>query len=1477
MSSDTTTTCSEQACTMHIPKSIDDKQFIDNADKSCNCAPIKATFENSNQQQNFDTQSGIGETFANNLTINCDIDLRCTNTKIINTDDEKSNELLKQNNGALLNINCDNINSGPTQPKPILTNNNNNNSVSTTSSLSRQQISKKSVSFDTDDQKIQKFITGEVIVDQQNPFKQSAARIRRTENNRSSNKTNSTHQPEEFVSTEDVLRESKFVKTYVKNPDKYFYFDPGLIKKLAKEEAEEIAKIKKRQEIPVKIARASKYSHERLKELKQRYHQQPRSVDTKTTAKSVNKSKHFDRSLYPDISQIRVKVGTDLEESLFNPDEVTLNAQKFDERIRNTSFGSQDDFDDIADLTSTSLESVIENPKSNGNRADDELDSSADKKDLPKKTFTNTVNSKEFQEYLRKKGLTLMPNSNKSSIDKSEQNNCAAFQYDSSIGGQMEEKKVKKPSVLQRLFPSRIFSTKRRTTPQAAVPEPKTLYTTSEEEISRPNEAVRRVILERKSFHGGSGGDNSSGLSMGLGYSQSSQQQQRYLKDGIVIDDGTSSISSALTNAEDFIDLHNIPTRNISHDNKESYIDMRVGSQETKSAQNFDQDHRSSIIPRKTTRLKYIEEQSSNSPSNKISVKPQTRIRLPANSKTFVPVPSERNRVNTSIPMSVNRSKQNQPVSLDAKSLDTNDVIVVKPRVHRPCIPKSNAKLTAMRHDPENVIDNNNKSLIVPVPVRRNIERQSLNYRKPNDENSIRYANINRVASLSKADSAKKRIPAKVPVDRVREINVPGNIPDHVNIATSKPTQNQHMLSTSRTPNSSIDASRDGPISTSTPIANPSPSTPKGSDFYFHKLPNKNIASPTTAIKEATTQLPVNKLELDTYSWAKLRELKEQTDRQLYTKPLTIQTAAEINQPHTVPAPIYGRRIDQKPENIYERLPSGNRVLMPISELYSQPVRLRNADKTDQQQMRINFQRKVQDQQRLEFIASQQNLLQLQPQPQAFVRNSMQRNTIAGGSTGLNVNKLREFQPIDTSTMKQHPQQYIQESNQQPIRCQSVLDNMITGEHNGYGIVNNNRLSPTTSVLLRRKQPASLSREEIMRRVTDFCRKSMNKTPTKMLQGSADENATVNPVKMSSSEISPNSYASLDSRGTLQSMSSNRSSAKIAPKVPLRVHSLQPPNGDNKFQSQSPIYAPIFRNPNSARSSVSDVFFDSPQHRRTESLSIGSGYNVNSTDFPVRQPTFSDSDSTFIDSPRIQKQQQQQQSEQQRQQLQYLTNNPTHRIDQNNVSALRQRIQPPEQMYGSRKSVEQYGRIHPKDSQYGYVQLKQTSQPVSQIYYPLNTTNNLYGSRQNILTGQLHHPDGRVTPLILHAIPSVRQHLSPSPSPMQMSPPIMNNNNNVQYAAVSNKREILYTNSSSKNSNENLYRRIVPIGGDSSNARSLQLPPPPPLPQPRVRQSLVRSGKYIVPYESCESTSEAEEVQRILRSRQTGKFLYFYI
>lgn len=185
-----------------------------------------------------------------------------------------------------------------------------------------------------------------------------------------------------------------------------------------------------------------------------------------------------------------MKVGTDLDESLYDPNEVVLNAKKFDSLFQNFKFNSIDDIDKIAEITS--------DEESNTNLQSKPSDA-AENED--KKSYTNTVNSKEFREYLKKKGLFLFPtkpNGNHQSVkqDASSNRNTlieskipVKINHDATV--EMNQSDRKK-TVFRRL--SSIFS-KKKTTPKSNDVTPVLSFTGKKGE--RNGSAIKRVMLER--------------------------------------------------------------------------------------------------------------------------------------------------------------------------------------------------------------------------------------------------------------------------------------------------------------------------------------------------------------------------------------------------------------------------------------------------------------------------------------------------------------------------------------------------------------------------------------------------------------------------------------------------------------------------------------------------------------------------------------------------------------------------------------------------------------------------------------------------------------------------------------------------------------------------------------------------------------------------------------------------------------------
>lgn len=247
--------------------------------------------------------------------------------------------------------------------------------------------------------KVAKFVSGDPISDKQNPFKESSrdetdylrvvakGRIVLTGTPKSTNDDNKqTEQNDEDddvegdISTEDVLNQSKYVQTYIKNPDKYFTLDTDKIKQIQREERAK----------PIPLRRRLFNNG------------QPQSQNKVAKKRWIPNNKY---SVYPNLSDIKVRVGAasdpdDVE--YYNPAEVKFNAAQFDDRFKTIQeFGSQDDIDTIAEKTeSLDGEHSKEREKIISNNLQAE----------PKnKSYTNTVSSKEFQAYLKAKGLALVP------------------------------------------------------------------------------------------------------------------------------------------------------------------------------------------------------------------------------------------------------------------------------------------------------------------------------------------------------------------------------------------------------------------------------------------------------------------------------------------------------------------------------------------------------------------------------------------------------------------------------------------------------------------------------------------------------------------------------------------------------------------------------------------------------------------------------------------------------------------------------------------------------------------------------------------------------------------------------------------------------------------------------------------------------------------------------------------------------------
>lgn len=416
-------------------------------------------------------------------------------------------------------------------PKSILTNNTNNSDTIDRKSLLR----KKSVSFETSED-VKKFIAGEEIIDKLNPFRSniiidgdnnSGDKYRIIKGKKLSSIPTTVKpaplasEENDFITKEEILKQSKYVPVYIRNPDRVLTYPKPVLEKLTPTGADSIANgnLNNSRKIPVPL---------------------PRKASTKlsTTNKSDKKEKKRSRVRnpnYPDLSDIKVKTGTDIEEPLYDPNEVVLNAKKFDSRFKKFQFGSTDDLEEIGDREEETSITANEEKSASGEETTIKVEE--------KKSYTNTVNSEEFRQYLKKKGLLLFPikaNGESTTSNGSAKNNISR-QIDEADMSEMDERNGKKKSVFSRL--SSIFSSsKGKTMPRTSEPLSRVSYAHTKPDNGNLSSNIKRVILERNNS------DNRS-VSANSEFMQhfSSLDKQRNSDDRS--DDNKSSISSVLTAA----------------------------------------------------------------------------------------------------------------------------------------------------------------------------------------------------------------------------------------------------------------------------------------------------------------------------------------------------------------------------------------------------------------------------------------------------------------------------------------------------------------------------------------------------------------------------------------------------------------------------------------------------------------------------------------------------------------------------------------------------------------------------------------------------------------------------------------------------------------------------------------------------------------------------------------------------------------
>ncbi|XP_016998643.2 uncharacterized protein [Drosophila takahashii] len=436
---------------------------------------------------------------------------------------------------------------------------------------------KKSVSFNPNDEEIRKFTTGEPIVDQKNPFrngnvaskktpppvptKRSTLSVRKTvtqqlrererekekereqqkneSNIRKSKISRSSAQvtADDYVTTEEVLKQSKYVKTYIKNPDAYFVYDPTVLARLKLEELRETTatgiggKLPKRKQTVKESRTGGKQARHQNPNQNPNQNQNQKNLELRKP--QVATFKKCSKPNYPELANLKIRTGTnsDPESSalLFNPAEVTKNARKFDERVKKLQITSDDDLDEIdgpltksessdelAGTSSVPQSPQIKNPPqamSGGGGGGEGGAPGEDSSSPSPGTFTNTISSDEFQAYLDRKGLALMPRrelfsptptighrvNHSTPVQTAEERR---KQVAESLAA-LRKSNTKKLSVLQRLSNS-LFPARRKTTPKSEMPMPRGLFHDQGEKDECRRKAdvpseIRRILLERQS------------------------------------------------------------------------------------------------------------------------------------------------------------------------------------------------------------------------------------------------------------------------------------------------------------------------------------------------------------------------------------------------------------------------------------------------------------------------------------------------------------------------------------------------------------------------------------------------------------------------------------------------------------------------------------------------------------------------------------------------------------------------------------------------------------------------------------------------------------------------------------------------------------------------------------------------------------------------------------------------------------------
>ncbi|XP_035791364.1 uncharacterized protein LOC118466340 isoform X2 [Anopheles albimanus] len=351
-----------------------------------------------------------------------------------------------------------------------------------------------------DKRTLQKFIEGDEILDQKNPFKCYDAAFdefgdaaHTIEHTTSSIRHRSADDGElGFISKEEILRQSKYVKTYVKNPDKQLNYDKSVIEQMdvIRATGHELKDVIVLSPVRPPIPAPRKINSHIIDENKTyTCNDEMRSLRRGRMIKMELNTSKPTPMMRRDYCDLKVRVGSaDVEESLYDSNEVVQNALKFDSRFRTVEFGSQDDIDTIAEKTdigctvpNTTLQSdtisdsisriSIQTAPSNPQESDCLIKrKEGDFAEEVKKSFSNTIKSADFRKYLQSRGLALIPTRQKQKANSSgptlERSTSSATTSTST-----KQRQPTKLSVLSKFLQSSIF-------------EPKTGYSSTLQESS---------------------------------------------------------------------------------------------------------------------------------------------------------------------------------------------------------------------------------------------------------------------------------------------------------------------------------------------------------------------------------------------------------------------------------------------------------------------------------------------------------------------------------------------------------------------------------------------------------------------------------------------------------------------------------------------------------------------------------------------------------------------------------------------------------------------------------------------------------------------------------------------------------------------------------------------------------------------------------------------------------------------------------